>query len=90
MGEWNIAISNLTGQGGATGKHVEFMLFQTERDPLVVNSYSGAWEVADVQYPGKIGPIVLPSSVSFYVLDEAEGLPRENGPIPVNSGSKLK
>lgn len=89
MGEWNITIENLTGQGGTPPKHVEFMLFQTKPDPLDVDSYSSAWKVADVQYPGTVGPIVLPSSVSFYVLDKAGGLPRETGPYPVQFGQEI-
>ena len=90
MGEWNITISNLTGQPDPPGETVEFMLFQTEPDPLVVNSYSSAWKAVEVQYPGKIGPVVLPSSVSFSVLDEVEGLPRQTGPIPVKFGQQIE
>ena len=90
MGEWRITIENLTGQGGTPGRHVEFMLFQTRPDPLTENSYSSAWKVADVQYPGRVGPIVLPTTVTFYVLDKADGLPRATGPFPVKFGQQIK
>ncbi len=75
MGDFKITVVNNTGASGTPGRHVNVMLFQTVPDPLLTESYSTAWKVRDIQYPGSLGPIDLPEKVEFYVLDKPGGDP---------------
>ena len=87
MGDFKISVVNKTGSPNVPGKHVNVMLFQTEPDPLITNSYSTAWKVDDIQYPGKLGPITLPERVQFAVLDKTpDGDDRTTGPMDVEFG----
>jgi hypothetical protein len=86
MGDFEITVVNKTGDDGTPGRHVNVMLFQTLPDPLTTRSYSTAWKVEDVQYPGSLGPILLPEKVEFYVIDHASKNPRTSGPFKVNFG----
>ena len=73
----------------APGEVVDFVLYQTELDPSSCNNCSSIWKIAEVRYPGKIGPIRLPSKVEFCVIDESYGNIRQSGPIPVNFGETI-
>ena len=86
MGDFKITVVNKTGESGTKGKAVKVMLFQTVPDPLLTDSYSTAWKVRDIQYPGSLGPIDLPDKVEFYVLDKPGGDTRRTGPFNVNFG----
>ena len=86
MGDFKITVVNNTGAGPTKGKSVKVMLFQTVPDPLLTDSYSTAWKVRDIQYPGSLGPIDLPAKVEFYVLDKPGGDTRRTGPFSVNFG----
>jgi hypothetical protein len=86
MGDFKIIVVNRTGDSGTTGRHVNVMLFQTLPDPLTTDSYSNAWKVRDIQYPGSLGAVDLPEKVEFYVIDHPSGDPRESGPFKVNFG----
>ena len=88
-GEWNITVLNQTGAEGLPGDVVDFVLFQTELNPSSCNDCSSIWKIAEVGYPGKIGPIRLPSKVEFCVIDESYGNIRQSGPIPVNFGETI-
>jgi hypothetical protein len=87
MGDFQISVVNKTGSSNVPGKHVNVMLFQTEPDPLIAESYSTAWKVDDIQFPGTLGPITLPEKVQFAVLDTTpDGDPRTTGPVEVEFG----
>jgi hypothetical protein len=86
MGDFKITVVNKTGDDGTTGRHVNVMLFQTLPDPFMSDSYSSAWKVRDIQYPGSLGPITLPEKVEFHVIDHPSGDPRETGPFDVKFG----
>ena len=73
----------------APGEVVDFVLYQTELDPTSCNNYSSIWKIAEVRYPGKIGPIRLPSKVEFCVINESYGNIRQSGSIPVNFGETI-
>ena len=91
MGDFKISVVNNTGSPNVKGRHVNVMLFQTEPDPLIANSYSTAWKVDDIQYPGKLGPIDLPEKVQFAVLDTTpDGDSRTTGPIDVQFGQTIE
>ena len=85
MGDFSINVVNQTGDGGLPADTVNFMLFQTVQD-LKVESWTKAWEVAKIGYPGSVGPIALPEKVEFYVVDTTYGNPRHTGPINVVFG----
>jgi hypothetical protein len=87
MGDFKITVVNKTGDSGTPGRHVNVMLFQTLPDPLITDSYSTAWKVEDIQYPGSLGPITLPEKVEFYVIDHPNGDHRETGPFNVKFGN---
>jgi hypothetical protein len=87
MGDFKITVVNKTGDSGTPGRHVNVMLFQTLPDPLITDSYSTAWKVEDIQYPGSLGPITLPENVEFYVIDHPNGDLRETGPFKVKFGN---
>ena len=89
MIEWNITVLNQTGARWLPGEVVDFVLFQTELDPSSCNNCSSIWKIAEVGYPGKIGPIRLPSKVEFCVIDESYGNIRQSGPIPVTFGETI-
>ncbi|CAB4044083.1 Hypothetical predicted protein [Paramuricea clavata] len=89
MGDFKITIENKTGDSGTPGRHVKVMLFQTLPDPLKANSYSTAWKVEDVQYPGSLGPITLPEKVEFFVIDQTADNPRTSGPFNVKLGDEV-
>ena len=55
----------------------------------VIMYCSSIWKIAEVRYPGKIGPIRLPSKVEFCVIDESYGNIRQSGPIPVTFGETI-
>ena len=65
------------------------MLFQTVPE-LTTESWSSAWHVAEVGYRGQVGPIKLPVTVEFYVLDESYGNTRKTGPFPVSFGQAIE
>ena len=50
---------------------------------------SSIWKIAEVRYPGKIGPIRLPRKVEFCVIDESYGNIRQSGPISVKFGETI-
>lgn len=89
MGEWNITMVNKTGDGGHPHKNVDFMLFQIPPDKLAIDSWTNAWKVAEVGYPGNVGPIVLPTKVQFYVIDRTYSNPRTTGPFDAKFGQTL-
>ena len=87
MGDFKISVVNNTASPNVPGRHVNVMLFQTEPDPLITDSYSTAWKVDDIQSPGTLGPITLPEKVQFAVLDTTpDGTPRTTGPKDVEFG----
>lgn len=90
MGEWNITIHNLTGEGGLPARSVQVMLFQSVPDKMIVDSRSTAWHIADIQYPGSLGPIKLPAEVKFFALDKTSGLSRATGPFDANFGQIIE
>ena len=89
MGDWKITVFNNTDSTGLDPVTVDFMLFQTVPE-LTIESWSAAWEVAEVGYKGEVGPIILPVKVEFYVLDESYGNPRKTGPFPVSFGQAIE
>ena len=89
MGDWKITVFNNTDSSGLEPVTVDFMLFQTVPE-LTTNSWSSAWEVAEVGYKGQVGPITLPEKVEFCVLDESYGTPRKTGPFPVSFGQVIE
>ena len=85
MGDFKINVVNQTGDGGLPPETVNFMLFQTVQN-LEVESWTKAWKVAKIGYPGNVGPVPLPEKVEFYVIDETYGNPRHSGPTNVLFG----
>ena len=87
--DWNIYLFNEI-KPSTTDARV--MIFQVLSAPLRVdNSYSTAWLVVEAPSPGRVGPIKLPKSVQFGVLDKTEhDIPRLAGPDTKGNAKSLE
>ena len=86
--DWNIYLFNEIKQSTTDAR---VMIFQVLSAPLRVdNSYSTAWLVVEAPSPGRVGPIKLPKSVQFGVLDKTEhDIARLAGPDSVKFGQTI-